>query len=80
MNMDKATAVAAVLLLLALGLLAFGGAMHCGFVHYDDDQYVVNNPQVLNGLSWPGARWAFTTGHASNWHPLTCVQADEDEQ
>ena len=62
---------AAVLVLLALGFLAFGGALQCGFVHYDDDQYVVNNPQVLGGLSWSGVRWAFTTGHASNWHPLT---------
>ena len=26
---------------------------------------------VQSGLSWQGVKWAFTTGHASNWHPLT---------
>ncbi len=80
MNMDKAHTAAAVLVLLALGFLAFGGALQCGFVHYDDDQYVVNNPQVLGGLSWAGVRWAFTTGHASNWHPLTWLSLMADTE
>jgi tetratricopeptide (TPR) repeat protein len=26
---------------------------------------------VLKGISWAGIKWAFTTLHASNWHPLT---------
>ena len=25
------------------------------------------------GLTWEGIRWAFTTGYAENWHPLTWV-------
>jgi tetratricopeptide (TPR) repeat protein len=41
------------------------------FLHYDDDVYVTKNPDVQSGLSWQGVKWAFTTGHASNWHPLT---------
>ncbi len=41
------------------------------FVHYDDDDYVTNNQNVQQGLCWQGIKWAFTTGHASNWHPLT---------
>ena len=41
------------------------------FVHYDDDVYVSNNTEVKSGLSWQGIQWAFTTGYASNWHPLT---------
>jgi protein O-mannosyl-transferase len=41
------------------------------FLHYDDDVYVTDNEQVKHGLSWQGIQWAFTTGHASNWHPLT---------
>ena len=80
MNMDKVHAFAAVWLLLALGFLAFGGAMQCGFVHYDDDLYVFGNPQVLNGLSWAGVRWAFTTGHAGNWHPLTWLSLMADTE
>lgn len=42
-----------------------------GFVDYDGGDYVAGNPHVRGGLNWPGAKWAFTTGHASNRHPLT---------
>jgi len=41
------------------------------FVRYDDDTSVTENRYVKVGLSSEGIRWAFTTGHASNWHPLT---------
>jgi len=41
------------------------------FVHYDDNVYVTENPYVQSGLNWQGVKWAFTTGCASNWHPLT---------
>ena len=61
----------AVLLLVALCWGAFGGALRCGFVYFDDDKYVFENPPVVRGLTAEGVRWAFTTGHASNWHPLT---------
>jgi tetratricopeptide (TPR) repeat protein len=40
---------------------------------YDDQKYVTENPMVRNGLSPEGVSWAFTTGYASNWHPLTWV-------
>ena len=39
--------------------------------HYDDKDYVSDNSIVQKGLTWPGIEWAFTTGYASNWHPLT---------
>ena len=41
------------------------------FVTLDDYQYVVENPHVRHGLTPQGIVWAFTTGYASNWHPLT---------
>ncbi|MHC4559155.1 MAG: glycosyltransferase family 39 protein, partial [Planctomycetota bacterium] len=41
------------------------------FVKYDDDKYITDNRDVQSGLSWQSVRWAFTTGHASNWHPIT---------
>ncbi|UCF42636.1 MAG: tetratricopeptide repeat protein [Planctomycetota bacterium] len=41
------------------------------FVDYDDHQYVTDNQHVKDGLTRDGIIWAFTTGHASNWHPLT---------
>ena len=41
------------------------------FVNYDDPDYVTANPHVQSGLKWGNVTWAFMTGHASNWHPLT---------
>lgn len=61
-----------VCLLLAAGTLAiYWPARHYGFVDYDDNDYVFNNPTVRAGLSWWGLAWAFVDQHASNWHPLT---------
>jgi len=59
------------LLLALITLLAYGPVAHNHFVVYDDGEYVTDNSMVLNGLTWAGIKWAFTTGHASNWHPLT---------
>lgn len=44
-----------------------------GFVDYDDQFYVSENYLVQQGLTSDGLQWAFTTGHAANWHPLTWV-------
>ncbi|MFQ5513217.1 MAG: tetratricopeptide repeat protein [Myxococcota bacterium] len=43
------------------------------FVQFDDNRYVTANAHVLDGLSLPNLVWAFTTTHASNWHPLTWI-------
>jgi Flp pilus assembly protein TadD len=58
--------------LLCVGTLAvYAQVRHHGFVDYDDPDYVFANPVVMKGLSAQGVAWAFTTGHAGNWHPLT---------
>jgi protein O-mannosyl-transferase len=68
-------------LLLVLGTLAvYYPAMHHGFTLYDDTDYVTQNPTVENGLTWAGLKWAFTTIHASNWHPLTWLSHMADCQ
>ena len=41
------------------------------FVNYDDNNYVTDNPHVKAGLTANSIAWAFTSSHASNWHPLT---------
>ncbi|MBM3290561.1 MAG: hypothetical protein FJY92_10450, partial [Candidatus Hydrogenedentes bacterium] len=46
-------------------------AVQNGFVDFDDDDYVFANAHVEAGLTWDGVRWAFSTGHAANYHPLT---------
>jgi hypothetical protein len=43
------------------------------FVNYDDNDYVYDNPHVQKGVTLHAITWAFTTGHASNWHPLTWI-------
>lgn len=57
--------------LFAITLLVFWPTRHFDFLNFDDPDYVAANAQVQDGLTWEGVRWAFTTSHASNWHPLT---------
>jgi tetratricopeptide (TPR) repeat protein len=59
------------LLLVAATLVVFWPVTRCDFVNYDDPDYFTSNSHVLSGLTSANVAWAFTTGHASNWHPLT---------
>jgi hypothetical protein len=52
-------------------LLVLWQVRNFDFVVYDDNEYVYENPQVLNGLTQDSIIWAFTTGCAANWHPVT---------
>ena len=73
--------VLGVSLLLALGVfLIFGRTCGYGFVNFDDDSYFSANYHVKAGLTWKGTLWAFQTGYASNWHPLTWLSLMLDAQ
>ena len=48
------------------------------FISVDDGDYVTANPHVNTGLSADNVRWALTTGHAANWHPLTWMSLQAD--
>jgi hypothetical protein len=50
------------------------------FIYFDDQSYVTENYLVQKGITLEGIRWAFTTGHASNWHPLTWISHMLDVQ
>jgi len=52
---------------------AYWPLWHCGFVDFDDNDYVVKNNAIQHGLNWGAIAWAFTTTYASNWHPLTWI-------
>jgi tetratricopeptide (TPR) repeat protein len=70
-----------VVLLLVLGTLAvYLPVSKYGFLLYDDNDYVTENPIVQNGLTWNGVKWAFTTWDAANWHPLTWLSHMTDCQ
>ncbi len=45
-----------------------------GFLDCDDPDYVTKNAHVQAGLTWAGVRWAFTSGDAANWFPLTWLR------
>ncbi len=66
--------------LVAINLIAFASVGRSGFVDYDDAEYVTANPRVLAGLSYAGARWAFTSGYFANWHPVTWLSHMLDVQ
>jgi protein O-mannosyl-transferase len=59
------------LILTAVVLVAYNPVTRNGFLNYDDDQYITNNPHVRAGLTWATMKWAFTTYDQANWHPLT---------
>ena len=54
-----------------LTLVVYWSVQHHEFLVWDDLEYVVENPHVRTGLSVDNVIWAFTSAHASNWHPLT---------
>ena len=59
------------LALAVVTLVLYLPATRNGFVNIDDQEYILENPHVTAGLTWPGIVWAMHTGYASNWHPLT---------
>ena len=69
----KKITAAVALALAVVTLLVYLPVLHNGFVNYDDPDYITNNPHVQAGLTWPGIVWAFQSGEASNWHPLTWI-------
>ena len=66
-NLRKAVIVG----LVALTIAVFAGVGDHDFIAFDDPAYVTENPPVLNGLTWNGVWWAFTSVHAGYWIPLT---------
>jgi tetratricopeptide (TPR) repeat protein len=64
------------LILLGLAVVTFGiYAQVVGhqFITLDDPTYIQENPMVNRGVTLAGLAWAFTTFHATNWHPLTWI-------
>lgn len=71
--------LACLLLVVAIAAV-YGQTYGHGFINLDDGDYVFQNWRVLTGLSWGNLVWAFTTGHAANWHPLTWLSHMLDVQ
>ncbi len=57
--------------LVATSLLAYMQVIKFDFINYDDGLYVVENPHIKGNLTLENIIWAFSTGYAANWHPVT---------
>jgi tetratricopeptide (TPR) repeat protein len=64
--------------LAAISLAVFARGIDAEFVNFDDKDYVTDNAYVTDGLSLSSVRWAFTTFHNANWHPLTWLSLQLD--
>ena len=57
--------------LIVASLVVYWQITNHEFINYDDGIYVTENPHVQSGLTFKSIKWAFTTGRAANWHPVT---------
>jgi Flp pilus assembly protein TadD len=69
--MKKSVTIFIYFALAASTLLVFWQVHNFDFTNYDDNHYVSENQHVLNGLTYDGVIWAFTTGYACFWQPIT---------
>jgi tetratricopeptide (TPR) repeat protein len=65
----QAAGVCIVLILVVFAV--FGQTAGFGFINYDDDKYVYDNPIVERGLTPKGVAWALTGDKIGHSHPLT---------
>ncbi len=61
-------------------LVTYWPVNYCDFIYLDDPKYVTGNTHIQHAITMQGVRWAFTTGYASNWHPLTWLSHMLDVQ
>ncbi len=70
-----------ILLLLGVGtLVVYVPVNDHEFLLYDDYGYIVRNYYLHPGVTWENIVWAFTSGYAANWHPLTWLSHMVDYQ
>ena len=74
------TEIFVALVLVVVTLAVYSRVLDYGFVDFDDSKYVADNSYVRTGLSAENFRWAWTTLHASNWHPLTWLSLQFDAE
>jgi tetratricopeptide (TPR) repeat protein len=68
-------------LLALVTIIVYCPILWSDFAYYDDESYITTNDHVLQGLSWEGFKWAFSSvGYSDNWHPLTWLSHMLDVQ
>ena len=77
---SKALLAIVCLALLAATFVIYSRTLGYGFVAYDDNRYVYENPTVREGLSAASLAWACKTFYFANWSPLTWISYMTDVQ
>ena len=68
-------------LLVLVTIALYWPVMRCGFINYDDPEFVYDNPHVRGGLNWEGVKWAFSnTEQGAYWAPLMWMSHELDCQ
>lgn len=57
--------------LFLLTVIVYAESPSLSFSGPDIAEYITQNNQVISGLNLESIKWAFTSFHAANWHPLT---------
>ena len=73
--MRERTKIINMALFLSVGIaafLAYMPSLAAGFLNWDDQIYITNNP-AIRSLDMDFIVWAFTSTEVANWHPLTWI-------
>ncbi len=68
------------IVLIAAIIIVYIQVVGFGFINLDDPGYVSRNDIVKQGITTEGIRWAFSTFHKANWHPVTWISHMFDVQ
>jgi len=69
--MRRAQLLTAAALLALITAAVYLPALGNGFVAYDDDLYITQEPALRGGIGAESLRWAVTSYAGGNWFPLT---------
>ena len=66
--------------LIFMTVIVYSQSASLSFSGPDIEDYITYNDHVISGLNVESIKWAFTTFHAVNWHPLTWLSHMTDCQ
>ncbi len=72
--------LALVAVLAVVTFAVYAPVLDFGFVNYDDNVYVTDNPEVALGVTESNLVWSVTAFVNGNWHPVTLVSHMLDVQ
>jgi len=77
-NKSKSILICALLALITIAVYWQVGEFE--FLDWDDTIYLTENAAVQSGVTFGAIKWAFSSFHATNWHPVTWLSHMLDVQ